>query len=148
MRKKKPEALERYAAILSGQKNGKTGRPPLPRPPAQDLKRLYVREGRSIREIAGMMNMTRDTIRRALREAGIERRSRARRSRLRRVPIETIELTIREHKMKKAAAILGVGLRTLQDYRATYRDRLQTPARKAGIAGNSARKSTEMRQRG
>jgi DNA-binding CsgD family transcriptional regulator len=111
---------ERKDLHLGEERRG-PGRPQGPRPKADDLRRLYVQEGRSIREIAGILGVKRDTVRRSLINGSIERRLNAKRSRLRAFSIDEIERAVQGHTMKDAAAILGVATRTLQYYRAGHR---------------------------
>jgi len=101
--------------------HSKRGRPAGPKPAKAELKRLYVKDGLSIRETAKALGMKRDMVRRILRDYGIKPRGCAKRSRLRAYSLDTIEKTIKEGGMKKAAATLGVSLRALQYYRAGLR---------------------------
>jgi hypothetical protein len=60
---------------------GRRGKPPIGNKPGQrELRRLYVRESRSIREISGLLGCTKDIVYRALKEYGIEARKNVKRS--------------------------------------------------------------------
>ncbi|MCJ7565212.1 MAG: hypothetical protein MUP52_11560 [Candidatus Aminicenantes bacterium] len=51
----------------------KRGRPPAGPPPSRaDLARLYVKEGRSVRDVAAALGCSKDMIHRALNELGVE----------------------------------------------------------------------------
>jgi len=70
--KKDVERARRQLAGLPVQ--GKAGRPRGSRPKLGDLRRLYVKQGLSLRETARNLGFTKDVIARALKEAGIKRR--------------------------------------------------------------------------
>ncbi|MBN2241860.1 MAG: helix-turn-helix domain-containing protein [Acidobacteria bacterium] len=93
---------------------------PAPRPAAKparaDLQKLYVREGKSIREVAALLGCTRDMVHRALREYGIEARPVARRSRLQEIPLEKLEAEIAAQGLRGAARAFGVDHSTLAQH--------------------------------
>jgi len=92
----------------------KRGRPPAGPAPAKDqLVKLYVREGRSVRDVAAVLGTTKDAVHRALRKYGIEVRTRARRSKLRTIPIRDLKAAIWEKGLRGAARDLGVDHSTL-----------------------------------
>jgi hypothetical protein len=80
------------------------------------LWRLYVREARSIREIADLQGCTKDMVARALKEYKIEARSNASRSQLRNIPLEEIERKIGELGIWGYAKELGVAEGTVRHH--------------------------------
>ena len=86
----------------------KPGRPAEERPKKSELQRLYVNEGRSIREIAGILGYSKDKIYRTLLEYGIGRREKTRRSKLEQYSLELIKKNINIDGMGGAAKSLGV----------------------------------------
>ena len=80
------------------------------------MQRLYVREGRTIREIAAALGCSRDMVHRALREHGIEARPVARRSKLQDIPLQKIEAEIAAQGLRGAARALGVDHSTLAQH--------------------------------
>lgn len=124
-----------YLAAIGKRINRGPGRPPRPRPANASLIRLYVDEGLSLRATAAALGITKDMTRRALKAAGILRRSSVKRSKLRAYSLETIEKAIQVDGMKSAAAALGVNLRTLQYYRAGLRGGGESPGAKSQYFG-------------
>jgi hypothetical protein len=124
----------------------KRGRPPAgPAPSKADLVRLYVKESRSVRDVAIALGCSKDAVHRALKKCGIKARTCAKRSRLRAVALERIEAEVKGKGMKAAAVSLGVSLRTLQYYRAGLRGGRQAEARGINTSGMSSRKSPKIR---
>jgi hypothetical protein len=75
----------------------KRGRPPAGPPPSKaGLVRLYVKEGRSVRDFAAGLGCSKDAFHRALKKYGIEARSNASRSRLWTIPLRDLEAAIQE----------------------------------------------------
>lgn len=80
------------------------------------LRRLYVGESRSIREIASLLGCTKDMVYRALKEYGIEARTKASRSQLRTIPLEDLKSAVRGKGLRGAARDLGVDHSTLRHH--------------------------------
>ena len=139
--------IDYLAAIGKRIKRGR-GRPPGPRQAKASLIRLYLDEGSSLRATAAALGITKDTARRALKAAGIERRSCVKRSRLRAYSLDTIEKAIQADGLKSTAAALGVSLRALQYYRAGLRAGTNPPPQKVDASGKSGRKKAKNRGKG
>ena len=93
----------------------KRGRPPTGLAPSKkDLARLYVKEGRSVRDVAAELGITKDAVHRALKRYGIETRPNAARSKLRTIPLEDLEAAIRDHGIRGTARELGVDEGTIR----------------------------------
>jgi hypothetical protein len=93
------------------------GKPALGKKPSKMvLRRLYVKEEKSIREIANLRGCTKDMVARALKEYGIEARSNASRSRLWTIPLKDLEVAIRQKGLRGAANDLGVDDSTLKHH--------------------------------
>ena len=86
---------------------------PGPSPSKEDLVRLYVKEGKAIREVAAVLGCSKDAVHRALKKYGINVRPNASRSKLRTIPLLDLEATIREKGVRGAAKVLGVDHSTL-----------------------------------
>jgi DNA invertase Pin-like site-specific DNA recombinase len=97
--------------------NIKKGKPSFGKKPSKEtLNKLYMEEFKSIREIADILGCSKDMIYRALREYGIERRSKARKSKLSNYDLKYINETVREKGYRKGAQELGVDKSTLYRY--------------------------------
>jgi len=95
----------------------KRGRPPAgPGPSKSDLIKFYVKEERSVRDVAEVLGCTKDAVHRALKGYKIEARSKARRSTLRTIPIEDLEAAIREKGIRGTARELGIDEGTVRHY--------------------------------
>jgi len=95
----------------------KKGRPSKSNKPSKTkLKRLYVKESKSIREVAEILECSKDMVYRALKKYGIERRPKTRRSQLRVHSLTYLKDEIDKKGYKQAAIELGVGVTTLRDY--------------------------------
>jgi DNA-binding transcriptional ArsR family regulator len=95
----------------------KPGRPPAgPAPTKDKLVKLYVKEGRSVRDVAAVLETTKDSVYRALRKYGIKVRSNVSRSRLRTIPLKDLEAAIRDKGLRGAARDLGVDHSTLSHH--------------------------------
>ena len=95
----------------------KRGKPSLGKKPAKkELQRLYIKESRSIRDIADLLGCTKDMVYRALKEYVIGLRSGVCRSKLRKHKLSTLEKGIREKGVKGYAEELGVHENTLRYY--------------------------------
>lgn len=98
---------------------GETPRPAMrsgAKPARADLQQLYVREGKSIRDVAAVLGFTRDMVYRTLREYGIEARPVARRSRLQDIPLQELEAAIAGQGLRGAARSFGVDHSTLAQH--------------------------------
>lgn len=95
----------------------KRGRPSSSKKPSKaELKRLYVKESKSIREIAYSLDCSKDMVHRALQEYGINRRSKTRRSQLRIYELDFLESEVSKKGYRQVVAELGIGVTTLRDY--------------------------------
>jgi len=100
----------------------KRGRPPAgPAPSKADLVKLYVREGRSVRDVAAGLGCSKDMVHRGLRKYGIEVRTSARRSALEKAEPSRLYSDLIEKGVEGTAAGLGVTKRTLQYFLAKKR---------------------------
>ncbi len=89
----------------------------LPRPDKVDLVKLYVREQRSIRDIAEIMDCSKDLISRALDEYGIARRNKTnRRSQLMDYDRAFLEREIEQKGLSQVAREIGVHKSTLMRF--------------------------------
>ncbi len=99
----------------------KKGKPAIgKRPEKAELKKLYVKESKSIREIAEILGCSKDMIYRSLREYDIEIRSKTRRSQLRGYEIDYLRNEINSKGYRQVAVELGIGVTTLRDYMRDY----------------------------
>ena len=95
----------------------KRGRSPSGEKPGKsDLKRLYVRELWSIREVSEHIGCSKDMVYRSLKEYGIELRPGFNRSRLRKYKLSILEKGIRDKGVRGYAKVLGVHENTLRHY--------------------------------
>jgi len=93
------------------------GKPAIGRKPRKaELQKLYVKESKSIREVAEQLGCSKDMVYRALKEYGIERKPNNKRSKLRHFDKFTIKEKVREIGITKAAVDLKVDVRTLKKY--------------------------------
>ena len=100
----------------------KRGRPRIgPTPSKADLVRLYIREGRSVREVARILGVTKDAIHRALKANEMPSRTPAKRSRLRDLDQTALFSDIVLFGVNKTAERRNIPLRTLKDYLAALR---------------------------
>jgi len=93
----------------------KRGRPPAgPAPSKEDLTRLYVKEGRSVRDVAAALGCSKDMVHRRLRVYGIKVRAGARRgSALLKYPLSDLRAMVKEKGIRGSARVLGVNPSTL-----------------------------------
>ena len=102
----------------------KRGRPPVgPAPSKADLDRLYVREGRSVRDVAAVLGCSKDAVHRGLRIFGIKARPPAKRSRLLRLEQRRLFADLLELGPNRTAQKWGIPRRTFFDYLARIRSR-------------------------
>jgi len=86
------------------------------KPGKKTLTRLYVTQGLSLREISERLGPHADTIHYHLKRYGIETRPQAKRSRLRKHRLESLEKGIREKGVRGYARELGIHENTLRHY--------------------------------
>ena len=95
----------------------KRGRPPLgPGPTRDELTRLYLGEGRSIRDAALILGCSKEAVHRALRAFGITSRPSTRTSRLAIHGVRELRRRVKVDGLRGAARTLGVAWATLRDY--------------------------------
>ena len=95
----------------------KPGRPSIGKKPGKpELKKLYIKEAKSIREISKILRCSKDMIYRSLVEYGIERRPDNKRSKLRYYNRSFLKRLIKEKGITKAANELVVNRSTLKKY--------------------------------
>jgi len=97
-------------------KNRKPGRPALDRPKKSELQRLYVKEARSIRDIADILKCSKDRVYRSLKEYEIERRTNLARSRLLKYTLIELEKGITEKGIRGYARELGIAESALRHH--------------------------------
>jgi transposase len=85
-------------------------------PSKKVLLRLYVEEGRSIREIGETLNCSKDMVARALKAYGIEARTRVRRSGLAKLDKEALESSVKAKGVRGTALELRVNASTLSRF--------------------------------
>lgn len=91
------------------------GHPPTgPAPTKDQLVRLYVKESRSVRDVAATLGYSKDAVHRALKDYGVKTRSSVSRSKLRTIPFRDLEAGVREKGMRGTARDLGVDEGTLR----------------------------------
>jgi transposase len=97
----------------------KRGKPPIgKKPEKKDLQMLYIRELKSIREIAEILICSKDMVYRALQEYKIKIRekSRTKESALSRYALSELEERVKKEGYRQAAKKLGIGSSTLYFY--------------------------------
>lgn len=95
----------------------KPGRPSQgKKPEKKELKRLYIKESKSIREVAEVLGCSKDMVYRALKEFGIERRPGIKRSRLRDYKPSYLIKEVKEKGSELVSRELGITTRTLRKY--------------------------------
>jgi transposase-like protein len=95
----------------------KRGKPSISHKPSKaELKRLYVRESKSIREVAGILGCSKDIVYRCLKEYGIELRPGYNRSKLRKFKLSVLEQGVRDKGVRGYAKELGIHENTLRYY--------------------------------
>ena len=86
------------------------------RPEKAELKKLYIKESKSIREIATIIGCSKDMVYRSLQESAIERRPHTKLSKLSKYSLEELQDIIAREGIRGAARSLGVGYTTLRLY--------------------------------
>jgi len=96
----------------------KRGRPPIGLAPSKaDLVKLYVQEGRSVRDVAAALGCSKDMVHRSLRKYGIKARAGARRgSALLKYRLSDLKTAIRDKGVRGTAKELGVDKSTLRHH--------------------------------
>lgn len=96
----------------------KTGKPAIGDKPSKvELKKLYVKESRSMREVAEILGCSKDMVYRALKECGIERRKQyEKRSQLMNYDLSHLKREIRKKGNSQVARKLGIHKSTLTRY--------------------------------
>lgn len=93
----------------------KRGRPPAgPAPSKEDLVRLYVREGRAVRDVAAVLGTSKDMVHRKLAEYGVKVRSNAARSKLRTIPDGDLTTAVKAKGIRGMARDMGVDEGTIR----------------------------------
>jgi hypothetical protein len=93
----------------------KPGRPPAgPAPTKYQLIELYVKQSGSVRHVAAALGCSKDMVYRALKECGINRRSKTRISRLYQYDIQLLKAGIEEKGVRGFARSVGVDASTLR----------------------------------
>jgi predicted transcriptional regulator len=93
------------------------------KPSRKVLRRLYISEARSIREIANLLACTKEMVHRSLKEYGIKTRTNASRSQLRTIPLPDLEAGIKAKGIRRLARDLGLDEGTIRHYLKTYKAR-------------------------
>lgn len=102
--------------------DAKQGRPKIGKNPRKaELRRLYAKEGKSIREIAGQLGLHPATIHYWLKKYNIKTRSKARKSRLLSIPLEEIERNLAKLGIRGYARKLGLSEGTIRHHLKTRR---------------------------
>jgi len=95
----------------------KKGKPALGKKPEKtELKKLYIKESRSIREAAEILGCTKDMVYRSLQEYGIELRPGFSRSKLRKYRLSDLEKGVKEKGIRGFSKELDVHENTLRYY--------------------------------
>ena len=98
-------------------RKAKRGRPSAGTVPSKtSLIRLYIEEGRSVRDTAAALGCTKDAVFRALEAFGIPSRSKVRQSRLRTIPLQDLKDAVREKGVRGTARDIGIGEEAVRRY--------------------------------
>ncbi len=109
--------MARIKGKEAGDVKVKRGRPSSrEKPNKSELKRLYIKESKSIREVAEVLGCSKDMIYRSLEEYQIERRPGYNRSKLRIYDLAYLKREIRQKGYKEFALELGVDVSTLRKH--------------------------------
>ena len=93
------------------------GRPVAAPPPSRvDLVKLYIKEGRSVRDVAARLGCSKDAVHRALKKYGIDARSNASRSSLLKYSLSDLKAAVREKGIRGYARELGIDEGTLRHH--------------------------------
>lgn len=95
----------------------KRGRPPAgPVPSKAYLVKLYVKESRSVRDVAAALGCSKDAVHRGLKKYGVEVRTRSRRSALLEHRLSELKARVRDKGIRATARDLGIDEGTLRHY--------------------------------
>jgi len=95
----------------------KKGRPTKSKKPSKaQLQKLYIKESRSIREIANILGCSKDIVYRSLKEHGINTRRGYKRSKLRKYRTDFIIQEIKKNGFKNTAIKLNIDVSSLRRY--------------------------------
>ena len=95
----------------------KRGKTPLGKKPRKtELRKLYIKESKSIREVAEVLGCSKDMVYRSLEEFGIETRTNKRRSKLKDIKFSTLDMEIKRKGIRGYARELGVDESTLRHH--------------------------------
>ena len=86
------------------------------KPEKKELKRLYVKESKSIREVAVALGCSKDIVYRALKEYEIDRRTDNKRSKLRNYDKAFLKKEVKQKGITQTAKELAVNISTLKKY--------------------------------
>ena len=86
------------------------------RPGKAILRKLYVNQSKSVREVAESLGCTKDMVYRALQEYGIETRSNKRRSQLKDIKSTILEKEVKRKGIRGYARELGLDESTLRHH--------------------------------
>lgn len=95
-------------------KRGKSGKERKPK--KTELEKLYIKESKSIREVANILGCSKDMVYRSLKECGIETRTNKRRSKLKDIKLPTLENEVRRKGIRGYARELGVDESTIRHH--------------------------------
>jgi len=97
--------------------HNKRGRPFSGKTPAKnDLVRLYVKRGKSIREVAEALCCSKDMVSRALKACESQARTKAKRSKLRKYPLVVLKAGVKRKGKRGLARNIGVDESTLRHH--------------------------------
>jgi len=95
----------------------KRGRPSAgPAPSKANLVKLYVKEERSVRDIAAALGCSKDAVHQAMKQYGIAARPNASRSKLRTISLRDIEAGIKAKGIRGLARDIGVDEGTIRHH--------------------------------
>jgi hypothetical protein len=95
----------------------KRGRPPAgPAPSKADLVKLYVKEERSVRDVAAALGCSKDMVARALKAYRIKARTNVKRSGLREYSLAELESGVKRSGIRGLARELGIDESTLRHH--------------------------------
>jgi DNA-binding CsgD family transcriptional regulator len=87
-----------------------------PKTKEKELRQLYVKKSKSIREIADILGCSKDMVYRSLQEYGIERRTNKRRSKLINYKLSILERGVKSKGIRGYSRELGIDESTLRHY--------------------------------
>ncbi len=84
------------------------------KPDKAELRKLYIKESKSIREVAKIMGCTKDMVHRSLKSYGINTREHVKKSQLWEYSIKSLKKEIKEKGFRGFARELGINESTLR----------------------------------